>query len=211
MKVRQFFPALVLLAFLTFLIWLLLVFLPVVWIELKYQFKSFFQNRGIDNPQALFFPDFSGMTIVGNASKNKDYGIVIPRLGLDEKVVFNVDPNDEQQYKAALKQGIAHASSTNYPDQKGLGYYFAHSSSPGFQVQYNAVFYLLNKLETGDEIYIWHERKRYRYLVTEKRISQATDTTFLYQTYEGENIVLQTCWPPGTTKERLLVFAQRAN
>jgi LPXTG-site transpeptidase (sortase) family protein len=211
LKVRQFFPALVLLAFLTFLIWLLLVFLPVVWIELKYQFKSFFQNRGIDNPQALFFPDFSGMTIVGNASKNKDYGIVIPRLGLDEKVVFNVDPNDEQQYKAALKQGIAHASSTNYPDQKGLGYYFAHSSSPGFQVQYNAVFYLLNKLETGDEIYIWHERKRYRYLVTEKRISQATDTTFLYQTYEGENIVLQTCWPPGTTKERLLVFAQRAN
>ena len=211
MKVRQFFPALVLLAFLTFLIWLLLVFLPVVWIELKYQFKSFFQNRGIDNPQALFFPDFSGMTIVGNASKNKDYGIVIPRLGLDEKVIFNVDPNDEQQYKAALKQGIAHASSTNYPDQKGLGYYFAHSSSPGFQVQYNAVFYLLNKLETGDEIYIWHERKRYRYLVTEKRISQATDTTFLYQTYEGENIVLQTCWPPGTTKERLLVFAQRAN
>lgn len=211
MKIRQIFPALILLAFLTFLFWLILVFLPVLWIEFKYQFKSFFQNRGIESPQALFFPDFSGMTIVGNASKNKDYGIVIPSLGLDERVVFNVDPNDEQQYKAALKQGIAHASSTNYPDEKGLGYYFAHSSSPGFQVQYNAVFYLLNKLEAGDEIYIWHERKRYRYLVTEKKISQPTDTSFLYQSYEGENIVLQTCWPPGTTKERLLVFAKRAN
>lgn len=211
MKIRQIFPVLILLAFLIFLFWLILVFLPVLWIEFKYQFKSFFQNRGIENPQALFFPDFSGMTIVGNASKNKDYGIVIPSLGLDERVVFNVDPNDEEQYKSALKQGIAHASSTNYPDEKGLGYYFAHSSSPGFQVQYNAVFYLLNKLETGDEIYIWHERKRYRYLVTEKKISQPTDTSFLYQSYEGENIVLQTCWPPGTTKERLLIFAKRAN
>lgn len=211
MKIRQIFPVLFLIVFLTFLVWLILVFLPVVWVEFKYQFKSFFENRGIENPRALFFPDSSGMTIVGNASENKDYGIVIPRLGLDERVVFNVDPNDEQQYKAALKQGIAHASSTNYPDEKGLGYYFAHSSSPGFQVQYNAVFYLLNKLETGDEIYIWHERKRYRYLVTEKKISQPTDTSFLYQAYEGENIVLQTCWPPGTTKERLLVFAKRAN
>ncbi len=178
--------------------------------EAKYRVLSLFKSTGLNNPKALFIPNFEGMTIVGNASKNKDYGIVVPKLGLDEKVIFNVDPNDEEQYRAALKQGIAHASSTSYPDSNGLGYYFAHSSSPGFRVQYNAVFYLLDKLAVGDDIYIWHELKRYHYKVSEKQIKDPSDTSFLYQQYDGENIVLQTCWPPGTTNQRLLVFAKRA-
>jgi LPXTG-site transpeptidase (sortase) family protein len=208
--VRQIFPALVLLGFLAFLAWLFLVFLPVVFVEAKYQTKQFFSSLGFDSPRSLFRPDFEGFTIVGNASKNKDYGIIIPKLGLDERVIFNVDPNNEEQYNAALKKGIAHASSTSYPDSNGLGYYFAHSSSPGLQVQYNAVFYLLNKLEPNDEVYIWHDNKRYRYLVESKQINQPNDVAFLYEAYDGEMIVLQTCWPPGTTKERLLVFAKRA-
>jgi len=210
LKIRQLFPALVLLGFLAFLAWLVLVLLPVVFVEVKYQAKSLFNSLGFANPSSLFRPNFEGFTIVGNVSKNKDYGIIIPKLGLDERVIFNVDPNNEAEYTAALKQGIAHASSTNYPDQNGLGYYFAHSSSPGFQIQYNAVFYLLNKLEVNDEIYIWHEQQRYRYLVESKKINQSSDVAFLYETYDEEMIVLQTCWPPGTTKERLLVFAKRA-
>lgn len=209
MKLRQIFPALAFVGFLAFLSWLALVFLPVIFVEMKYQTKSFFESVGLNNPKTLFFPNFEGMTIVGNASKNKNYGIVVPKLGLDERVVFNVDPNDEAQYRAALKQGIAHASSTSYPDTNGLGYYFAHSSSPGLKTQYNAVFYLLDKLIPGDDVYIWHEQKRYHYLVSEKQIKDPSDTSFLYQKYDGENIVLQTCWPPGTTNQRLLIFAKR--
>ncbi len=194
-----------------FLLWLFLVLLPVVFVEIKYQFKSFFQSIGFSDLKSVFVPNFSEMTIVGNASKNKDYGIIIPKLGLDEKVIFNVDPNNEDQYRAALKMGIAHASSTSYPDENGLGYYFAHSSSPGFKTQYNAVFYLLDKLEEGDAVYIWNERKRYHYLVSEKMIKEPSDTAFLYQSYDSETIVLQTCWPPGTTQKRLLIFAKRVN
>lgn len=202
-------PALALLGLVAFLLWLALVFLPVVFVEAKYQVKNLLSSIGLDNPKALFIPDFSGMTIVGNTSKNKDYGIIVPKLGLDERVVFNVDPNNEEQYRAALKEGIAHASSTGLPDSNGLGYYFAHSSNPAFKVQYNAVFYLLDKLKEGDDIYIWHEQKRYHYLVTHKEIKEPTDTAFLYQQYDQETIVLQTCWPPGTTQKRLLVFANR--
>lgn len=204
-------PALALTGLLAFLIWVVIVFLPVIFVEIKYQLKSFFGSIGLSNPKALFIPDFAGMTIVGNASKNKDYGIVIPKLGLDEKVIFNVDPNDEIQYRAALKQGIAHASSTNLPDTNGLGYYFAHSSNPSFRSQFNAVFYLLDKLKEGDDIYIWNEQKRYHYLVSKKEIKDPTETSFLYQTYNEETIVLQTCWPPGTTQKRLLIFAKRTN
>lgn len=210
MKVRHILPALALAGFIAFLLWLFLIFLPIFFVEIKYQFKSFFQSIGWSNPKSLLLPNFSEMTIVGNTSKNKNYGIVIPKLGLDEKVIFNVDPNNEEQYRAALKMGIAHASSTSYPDENGLGYYFAHSSSPGFKTQYNAVFYLLDKLKEGDDVYIWNEQKRYHYLVSEKVIKEPSDTGFLYQAYDGETIVLQTCWPPGTTQKRLLVFAKRS-
>lgn len=202
-------PALALLGLIAFLLWLTLVLLPVVFVEIKYQFKSFFGSIGLSDPKSLFIPNFSEMTIVGNTSKNKDYGIVIPKLGLDERVIFNVDPNNEEQYRAALKMGIAHASSTSYPDENGLGYYFAHSSSPGLKTQYNAVFYLLDKLKEGDDVYIWNEQKRYHYLVSEKLIKEPADTAFLYQSYDSETIVLQTCWPPGTTQKRLLIFAKR--
>lgn len=206
---RKVFPVLALLGFVAFLFWLLIVFLPVLFVEAKYQLKQVATDLGFTTGSSFFRPNSENFAIIGNTSKNKEYGIIIPKLGLDEKVLFNVDPNDENQYHQALKEGIAHASSTNYPDENGLGYYFAHSSSPNFRVQYNAVFYLLNKLEAGDAIYIWHDYKRYRYVVTEKRINQPNDVAFLYEQYEGENIVLQTCWPPGTTKERLLVFATR--
>ncbi len=206
---RKFFPSIVLLGFVMFLFWLLIVFVPVLFVEVKYQLKQAFANLGFTTSGSFFKPNTENFTIIGNTSKNKEYGIIVPKLGLDEKVIFNVDPNDENQYRQALKEGIAHASSTKYPDENGLGYYFAHSSSPDFKVQYNAVFYLLNKLEAGDDIYIWHDYKRYRYVVTEKRINRPDDVAFLYDHYEGENIVLQTCWPPGTTKERLLVFATR--
>lgn len=206
---RSLWPALVLLGFLAFLLWVLTVLLPIAVVEVKFQLRHMANSLGFSDWRSALVPDFRGVGIIGNSSKNKAYGIIIPRLGIDEPVVFNVDPNDEQQYTAALKQGIAHASSTSYPDESGLGYYFAHSSSPGFRSQFNAIFYLLNKLEVDDEVYIWHEQKRYRYLVTHKEIRQPSEVDFLYQKYDGEHIVLQTCWPPGTTKERLLVFAKR--
>ncbi len=198
------------LGFVLFVWWLVTVLLPVLVVEVKYQTKRGLESLGFTSLISMFRPDFSGFTIVGNASKNKDYGIVIPSLGIDEPVVFNVDPNDEQQYRAALKEGIAHASSTAFPGNAGVAYYFAHSSTPEFRSQYNAIFYLINRLEIADEIYIWHEQQRYKYTVTEKKITTPDDLSFLQAAAEGEEkLVLQTCWPLGTTRQRLLVFAER--
>lgn len=211
MLARRLFAVLAALGLIAFLLWLFLVFLPVIFVETKYQFTSFFRSLGFTNMRSFFMPNPEDLTIVGNTSKNKQYGILIPKLSIDSPVVFNVDPNDEAQYKAALKQGIAHASSTSLPDESGLGYYFAHSSNPSARVQYNAIFYLLDKLVAGDEVYIWNEGKRYRYIVSDKMVKEPADTAFLYQAYGEETIVLQTCWPPGTTKQRLLVFARRAD
>lgn len=190
------------------LFWLTVTFGPVLAVEVRYQYRATLrQVFGASDIREVILPqvdwDFQG------GSQHRQYGIAIPKIFLDEPVIFNVDPNQPEQYQAALKQGIAHASSTAFPDSGGIGYYFAHSSSPDLHRQYNAVFYTLGKLNPGDAVYIWFEDHKYRYEVTDTVITDPQDVSFLNQEYPEETIVLQTCWPPGTTAKRLLVFAQR--
>ena len=197
--------------FIVFVITMILSFGPVAVVEAKYQLKrASLSLFGTSQVAEIFIPNFNGFLDFRGGSSNREYGISIPRLYLDEPVIFNTDPNDKVAYTQALKQGIAHASGTSFPDNSGLGYYFAHSSEPDLKSQYNAVFYLLGKLELGNEIFIWHEGKRYEYHVTETTITNPGDVSFLNDSqYNKETIVLQTCWPPGTTHQRLLVFAER--
>lgn len=191
-----------------FLIWVYLTFVPIMIVEAKYLTFKIANSLGIQDIQSLMLPNTKALNPLAT-SKYQQYGIRIPALNLDEPVVFNVDPNDEKIYNAALRQGIAHASGTAFPNSGRLGYYFAHSSNPSLHRQFNAIFYLLGKLKTGDEVFIWHEGERYDYLVTQTRTTEPTDISFLDHEYPSETIVLQTCWPPGTTSERLLVFAER--
>jgi sortase A len=189
--------------------WLLTTILPIAVVEAKYQYqKTLHSTFNVASLRELILPDFSWFNPT-ERSKYRDYGIMIPALYLDEPVVFNVDPNRPEQYKQALKKGIAHASSTAFPDNGGIGYYFAHSSSSELRTQFNAVFYLLGKLEKRDEIIIWHDSEKFKYQVYQTKVTQPEDVSFLNQPYQQETIVLQTCWPPGTTRKRLLVFAKR--
>jgi LPXTG-site transpeptidase (sortase) family protein len=191
------------------LIWMFLTVIPVLVVEAKYQSRQLLSEVfNVSSVRELLIPNFDFFDVRGQ-SQYTDYGITIPAIYLDEKVIFNVDPNDKVAYTQALTQGIAHASSTAFPDSPGLGYYFAHSTSAEFINQFKAVFYLLGKLKSGDEVFIWHEGKSYEYVVSRTQITQPSDISFLDQGYPTETIVLQTCWPPGTTRERLLVFAER--
>jgi len=192
-----------------FLHWLFTTLIPVLIVETRYQYKktmmAIFKTTSL---KEVFVPDFSSWTHVG-LSKYKQYGIDIPDIFIDEKVIFNVDPSDPKQYKEALNAGIAHASGTSLPGEPGLGYYFAHSSSMDLRIQRNAIFYLLRKLEKNDSVYIWHENEKHHYKVYETKITEADDVDFFKKIIDTEEIVLQTCWPPGTTHKRLLVFAKR--
>ncbi len=192
-----------------FVFWVGITFTPIVRVELQYQWRRFSSDLLGGNPvSSLFFPNLS-LDLRGSMAKNTENGIVIPKVFVDAPIIFNVDPNDPTAYTAALRQGIAHASGTGFPDQGGLGYYFAHSSAPELRSQFNAVFYLLGKLEAGDEVFLWHEGKRFEYRVTEIRTVSPQDVAFLDEEHSTETIVMQTCWPPGTTTLRRLVFAER--
>ncbi|MCR4326317.1 MAG: sortase [Candidatus Roizmanbacteria bacterium] len=137
------------------------------------------------------------------------FSVVIPKISANSRVVKNVDAANYDEYIAALKVGVAHARGTALPGDRGHMYLFAHSTDNFFNVgAYNAVFYLLYKLEKDDAIYIFYNGKKFAYRVTETRIINPDELEYLTRDSSEPFLTLQTCWPPGTTLKRLLVFAQ---
>lgn len=136
------------------------------------------------------------------------FSVVIPKIGAKSDVIANVDAANPKEYLEALEEGIAHARGTYFPGQKETIFLFAHSTnSPVNIARYNAVFYLLRKLEPGDEIIIFFADKKYVYEVSGKVVTSANDTSWL-TTKEEERLILQTCDPPGTIFRRLLIIAR---
>ena len=143
---------------------------------------------------------------------NTDFGIVIPKINANAKVIANVNPYHEDIYQKALTQGVAHAEGTSLPGQIGNTFIFAHSSGDWYTAnQYNSVFYLLNKLNINDEIVIYYQNFEYKYRVIEKKIVEASEVDYLTRKSAVKTVTLMTCWPPSTTLKRLIVVAELAN
>lgn len=143
---------------------------------------------------------------------NSYFSVVIPKIDASANVSANVDTASEEEYLSALKQGIAHAKGTYFPGQGKNIYLFAHSTDTSYNVAtYNAVFYLLRKLEPGDKLIVFFADEKYVYEVEEKHVVDAEDTSYITRDYGSERLVLQTCDPPGTTWKRLLVIAKLVN
>lgn len=135
--------------------------------------------------------------------------ISIPAIAASSNVILNVDPFNQDEYLNALKHGVAHARGTGLPGEGKRIYLFAHSTnSPLNFSEFNAVFYQLRYLKEGDEILVLFNGQEYKYQVYQKIIVDATNTSWLKNSSEGEELVLQTCDPPGTTLRRLLIIAR---
>ena len=144
---------------------------------------------------------------------NQLFRIRIPMIGVESDIIPNVDAGDSKAYETALQKGIAHAKGSGLPGEENAEnrtiYIFAHSTNGSWNItRYNALFYSLKDLEPGDQIQVWFWGKEYWYKVSEKRVVDADDTEVLKPQKEKELLVLQTCWPPGTTWKRLLILAE---
>lgn len=138
-----------------------------------------------------------------------NFGIVIPKINANARIIDNVDPSNYKEYMEALKKGVAHTKGTVMPGMIGNVFLFAHSVGNFWEVnRYNAVFYLLKELDSGDLVVLFWQGKRYDYEVTEKKIVEPTDVGYLSSVANYPMLTLQTCWPPGTTLKRMLVFAK---
>lgn len=137
-----------------------------------------------------------------------DFGVVIPKINVNAQVIPGVDPASPAGYINALQAGVAHANTSFFPDQDGTVYLFSHSTNYDWFVKdLNAVFYLVKNLETNDTIVILYKGKRYTYKITSKKVVSPSSISYIIPYAGKRNLILQTCWPPGSTTERLLIFA----
>jgi sortase A len=138
------------------------------------------------------------------------FSILIPKIGANARVFPNVDPSSQNAFIPILQKGVAHAQGTFFPGQKGNIYLFAHSTDNFWDVgRYNAIFYLLKDLGKGDEAVVFYQNVRHNYVVTDSKIINRWEVSYITKARTGkELLILQTCWPPGTTWQRLIVFAE---
>lgn len=181
-----------------------LIFGPVIKQELSYTFDkwagvqhSIEKNAALNYQRPIQIP-------------NTEFSIIIPKINAAAPIVDDVDPNSPNTYLNALKEGVAHASGTQYPGFEGNVYLFAHSTDAFYNVgRYNAVFFLIGHLNTGDIINIYYRGRLYDYIVYDKKVVEPTDIQYLGTILPGEKtLTLQTCYPPGTTLKRLVVLAK---
>lgn len=175
-----------------------IVFYPVISMEIGYRIKAF---AGSKTPQAP--------TVV---PANGEFKILIPKIDIRSEVLAEVNPFDKKEYTEALKKGVAHAKGTALPGEEGNIFIFAHSTDSPFNISnYNAVFYLVNKLTSGDVIYLAYEGKYFKYIVEKTKIVGAKEINYLKSEGKEQLLTLMTCWPPGTSLKRLLIIARFAD
>lgn len=139
---------------------------------------------------------------------NREFSLIIPKIGVNAAVIPAVNPADPGQYLEALKKGVAHASTSYFPNENGTVYLFSHSTNYDWFVKdLNAVFYLLKNLGTNDLVVVYYKNKQYVYKITDKRVVEPTEVAYLIPHPGHRNLILQTCWPVGSTRQRLLIFA----
>ena len=184
---------------------------PIIKEELSYDIRSLNQQKSTED-----FVDVAKAENVVAVQReaeslgiNSYFSLSIPKIDASSNIVANVDAGKEEEYLAALKEGIAHARGTFFPGQGNNIFLFAHSTdSPLNIARYNAIFYLLRKLEPGDDITVFFADEKYRYQVEQVLVTSPEDISWLTKDYGDEALILQTCDPPGTTWKRLLVIAK---
>ena len=139
---------------------------------------------------------------------NKDFSIIIPTIGVNASIIAGVNPVSQPGYNKALLEGVAHASTSYYPNENGTVHLFSHSTNyEWFVKDLNAVFYLLKNLKPDDLVVIFYLGNRYTYTIRESKVVSAKDVSYLTPQRNSRNLILQTCWPPGSSYQRLLFFA----
>jgi sortase A len=122
--------------------------------------------------------------------------IVIPKINVDAPIIDGVNWED-------LKQGVGHLPGSANPGERGNLYLAAHNDI------YGEIFRYLEKLDVGDEYFIYAGEQKFRYVVKQKRIIEPTEVEVMLPTTEPV-ATLQTCYPYLVDTHRLVVIGELA-
>lgn len=139
------------------------------------------------------------------APETIDGELIIDKLKVDAPVFWDISEGDILE---RLKDGVAHYKGTSRPGEGGNIFLVGHSSNyVWIKSDYNNVFALLDKLVAGDRIEIRYGDQSYYYDVVETKIVKPSQVEVLSGT-NTETLSLMTCWPVGTSLNRLIVIAE---
>ena len=134
--------------------------------------------------------------------EDKTLYITIPKLGLEGVPAF------DEVSEEALTKGTAHIPATGYPWQEGANVYVAGHRLGYPDTGSHRVFYDLDRLFPGDEIFVTDSAgTEYKYTVTEQVVVPA-DNVEVMNPVPGQSLLsLQTCTLPDYV-DRIVVQAE---
>ena len=144
-----------------------------------------------------------------------DNRIVIPKLGknvplvnVENKQVAN--PREwERLFEKELEKGVIKYPGSANPGEAGNAFVFGHSSNfPWIKGDYNDVFALLDNVSFGDEVIVYFKQKKYVYVTREKHVIKPGYVNAMKGRETAKQLTLMTCWPVGTTLNRLIVTGE---
>ncbi len=130
----------------------------------------------------------------------------IPLIDIQETKVEWKDQLDNIFMKE-LEEGIVRYPGSAIPGEKWNSFIFGHSSNfPWIAWDYNDVFSRLGQVEVWDIVYSYYGQKKYKYQIKEKKVISPTDVSILKRDKNKSELTLMTCWPIGTTLNRLILI-----
>ncbi|MDX1535481.1 MAG: class E sortase [Candidatus Spechtbacterales bacterium] len=125
--------------------------------------------------------------------------LVIPKIGVNISIIESTNA------EWAWDRGAWRDPKTSTPDNGGNTALSAHRFR--YRPPYQATFYLLDKLENGDLVYIYWEGKKYTYRVNSEKIVDPSATEVLNPT-DNSIVTLITCHPLFSTESRLVITGE---
>ncbi len=138
--------------------------------------------------------------------------LIIPKLGKniplmdvkDSKASSENELNDI--FMKELEGWVVRYPWSAQPWKIWNSFIFWHSSNfPWIPWKYNDVFSTLWNLKENDEVIAYYGQKQYTYVIKEKKVISPRDIDILKRDKWKAEITLMTCWPLGTTLNRLIL------
>jgi len=142
--------------------------------------------------------------------------IVIPKIGKNIPLLDITQTKVEWQkelddiFMKELENWVIRYPGSAKPGEEWNSFIFGHSSNfPWIDGDYNDVFALLDRVSFEDEVIVYYGQEKYIYKVNAKNVIRPWDVSVLKKDNDDrKKLTLMTCWPIGTTLNRLVLTAE---
>lgn len=136
--------------------------------------------------------------------------LIIPKLNVETPVSFGIPLSEVD---SAMTRGVAHYrinGANAFPGEIGNTVITGHSAGDIYNNnKYKFIFSGLERLETGDLIYVQYNSTRYTYRMIKSEVIEPSNVSALVYPTEKPILTLITCTPLGTSRYRLLITAEQ--